>query len=92
MNFGCPLDGPPSVFCNNKAVYQTTVVPYSILGKKYHSIAYHQCRRASDVGTIQVTKEGTEENLADIFTKVLAIRRRAELLEALIYQTKDLFL
>ena len=39
--FGVPLDGPASIFCDNKAVYKNTSIPESVLSKKHHIIAYH---------------------------------------------------
>ena len=67
--FGVPIDGPPSVFCDNKAVYQNTVVPYSILKKKQHSIIYHGSKEAVAAGTIRVGKEDTLINLEDLFKR-----------------------
>ena len=79
--FGVPIDGPTSIFCDNKAVYQNTVVPDSTLSKKHHSIAYHRCREAVTAKTIQVAKEGTENNFADLFTKIMSSTRRVFLLD-----------
>ena len=83
--FGVPIDGPTNIFCDNEAVYQNTVVPESTLAKKHHSIAYHRCREAVAAKTIQVAKEGTEHNLADLFTKVMASPRRTYLLDRFTY-------
>ena len=83
--FGIPVDGPASVFCDNEAVYKNTVMPESVLRKKHHSIAYHCCREAVAAGTIQVAKEGTDINLADLFTKLMTSIRRTFLLERFTY-------
>ena len=83
--FGVPIDGPASIFCDNEAVYQNTVIPESTLKKKHHSIAYHRCREAVAAGTIRVAKEGTKTNLADLFTKVLTADRRRFLLDRFTY-------
>ena len=83
--FGVPIDGPTSIFCDNEAVYQNTVIPESTLSKKHHSIAYHRCREAVAAQTIQVAKEGTLNNLADIFTKVMTSIRRQFLLDKFTY-------
>ena len=83
--FGVPIDGPANVYCDNEAVYQNTVVPESTLQKKHHSIAYHRCREAVAAGTTRVAKQGTEKNLADIFTKVLTAARREFLLQRFTY-------
>ena len=83
--FGIPVDGPASVFCDNEAVYKNTVMPESVLRKKHHSIEYHRCREAVAAKTIQVAKEGTDTNLADLFTKLMTSPRRSFLLERFTY-------
>ena len=83
--FGIPIDGPANVYCDNEAVYKSTVVPESTLKKKHHSIAYHRCREAVAAKTIRVAKQGTEKNLADLFTKMLTSIRRTFLLERFTY-------
>ena len=69
--FGVPIDGPNIVFYDNEVVYKNTVLPEYTLHKKYHSIAYHRCREDVASQTIQVAKEGTLNNLADLFTKFM---------------------
>jgi len=83
--FGVPIDGPTNVFCDNEAVYRNTVLPESTLNKKHHSIAYHRCREAVAANTISVAKEGTLNNLADLFTKLMSATRRAFLLSKFTY-------
>lgn len=83
--FGVPIDGAAGIFCNNEAVYKNTSMPESTLKKKHHSIAYHRCREAVVSKTIRIAKQGTEKNLADLFTKVLTAVRRAFLLERFTY-------
>ena len=83
--FGIPIDGPANVYCDNEAVYKNTVLPESTLKKKHHSIAYHRCRQAVAAGVMRVAKQGTEKNLADLFTKVLTVARKAFLLERFTY-------
>ena len=83
--FGIPIDGPANVFCDNEAVYQNTIIPESTLKKKHHSIAYHRCREAVAAGTIRVAKQGTQKNLADVFTKTLSAERRSFLFERFTY-------
>ena len=83
--YGVPLEGPANIYCDNEAVYQNTIIPESMLKKKHHSIAYHRCREAVAARTIRVAKQGTEKNLADLFTKVLTAARRTFLLERFTY-------
>ena len=79
--FGVPIDDATNIYCDNEVVYKNTVVPEPTLKKKHHSIAYHRCREAVAAGTVQVAKQGTTKNLADLFTKVLTVARRTFLLE-----------
>jgi hypothetical protein len=83
--FGVPIDGPTNVFFDNDAVCSNTKLPESTLKKKHHSIAYHRCREAVATSTIRVAKEDTKSNLADLFTKLLAVVRRNELLDKFTY-------
>ena len=82
---GVPIDGPANVYCDNEAVYKNNSVPESVLKKKHHSIAYHRCREAVAAGTMRIAKQGTEKNLADLFTKILTVARRNFLLERFTY-------
>ena len=82
---GVPIDGPANVYCDNEAVYKNTSIPESVLKKKHHSIAYHRCREAVAGGTMRIAKQGTEKNLADLFTKILTVTRRNFLLERFTY-------
>ena len=83
--FGVPIDGPSNVYCDNEAVYKNTVMPESVLKKKHHSISYHACREAVAAEIIQIAKEGTQTNLADLFTKAMSSIRREFLLERFTY-------
>ena len=83
--FGVPIEGPASVYCDNEAVYKNTVLPESVLKKKHHSISYHACREAVAADIIQIAKEGTKTNLADLFTKAMSSIRRDFLLERFTY-------
>ena len=83
--FGVPVDGPASVFCDNEAVVKNTSIPESTLKKKHHSISYHACREAVAAEIIQIAKEGTKTNLADLFTKAMSSIRREFLLKRFTY-------
>ena len=60
-----------NIFCDNEAVMKNCSDPTSTLKKKHHSIAYHRNREAVAAGTCRITKEDTETNLSDLFTKKL---------------------
>jgi hypothetical protein len=69
--FGVPIDGPANVFCDNGSVVNNTTLPESTEQKKNNAICYHRVREVVASGTIQVAKEGTKTNLADLCTKIL---------------------
>ena len=83
--FGIPIEGPTNVFCYNEAVFKNTSIPDSTLKKKHTSICYHWAREAVAAHTMQVAKEGTATNLADLFTKPLTDSRRVFLLDRFTY-------
>ena len=65
-----PVRGPANVYCDNESVTKNTTIPESTLKKKHNSIAYHRCRKALSAGTVRIAKQGTEKNLADLFTNI----------------------
>ena len=69
--FGIPIDGPAQVFGDNNAVILNSSVPESTLKKKHHSVNYNYVRECVAAGIGLVYKVDTNENLADLFTKVL---------------------
>ena len=83
--FSVPIDGAVNVYYDNEAVYKNTVLRESILKKKHHSIAYYRCQEAVAAGTIRITKQGTIKKLANLFTKLLTVARRAFLLDRFTY-------
>ena len=82
---GFPMEGPTSLFCDNSAVVINTTTPESTLKRKHTSICYHRCREAQAAGTVQITKEGTLTNLADMLTKLLAGPQLRKLAGAILY-------
>ena len=83
--FGVPIEGPAQVFCDNQGVVKNTSIPESVLSKKHNAINYHAVREAAAAGVLQVHKEDTQTNLADLFTKVLPADRRKQLLSSILY-------
>jgi hypothetical protein len=77
--FGVPLDGPAQVYCDNQGVVKNTSLPESMLSKKHNAINYHAVREAAAAGVLQVHKEDTQTNLADLSRKVLPVDQRQEL-------------
>jgi hypothetical protein len=69
--FGVPIDGPANVYCDNESVVLNSSRPESVLKKKHNAIAYHRVREAVAAGTIRITHESSESNIADMLTKLL---------------------
>ncbi len=87
--FGVPIDGPAQVYCDNQGVVKSTSIPESVLSKKHNAINYHAVREAAAAGVLQVHKENTETNLAYLFTKVLHLERRKELIGSVLYNMRN---
>lgn len=83
--FGVPSEGPAQVYCDNQGVVKNTSIPESVFSTKHNAINYHAVREAAAAGILEVHKEDTETNLADLFTKVLPFDRRCELLGSILY-------
>ena len=66
-------------------MYKNTVLPESTLKKKHHSISYQVYHEAIAARVVQIAKEGTTTNLADLFTKAMTSNRRDFLLERFAY-------
>ena len=57
-----------------------------MLKKKSNSIAYHAVREAVAMGEILITYVNTDDNIADVMTKVLpAGARRDNLIQAMLW-------
>ena len=67
----CAIDGATSVYCNNQSVIKTAAVPASALSKKHNSGCYHKVIESVVSGWISIAWIKSQDNLADLFTKVL---------------------
>ena len=76
---GVSLDGPANVFGDNESVIKSTSNPEATLKKKNISIAYHKCRECFAAGIADMFFIRSEENLADLLTKVLPVVKRKEI-------------
>ena len=83
--FGLTIYGTAYILCDNKAVFDNTSTLESVLRKKRHSIAYHKCREAVAAFIWRISKEDTETNLADLFTKIVGHTIREWLLNMFTY-------
>jgi histidinol phosphatase-like enzyme len=66
-----PIDGSSYVLCDNQSVIANSSRPESLLKKKSNSIAYHVFREACAMKEILICYVKTDDNVADIMTKVL---------------------
>jgi hypothetical protein len=64
--FGVPLEGPAQVFCDNQGVVMNASIPESVLTKKHNAINYHAVREVAAADVLDVIKEDTKTNLADL--------------------------
>ena len=80
---GVPLDGPANFFGDNETVMKSASNPEATLKKKNVSIAYHKCRECFASGIANMYYIRSEENLADLLTKVLPIIKRKEILQCI---------
>ena len=78
---GVPINGPANVFCDNESVVKSTMNPESTLKKKNVSNAYHKVRECFAAGIINIYFQYLEDNLADVFTKVLPVVKRKNIFE-----------
>ena len=74
---GVPIEGPTHMYGDNMSTIHNTQCPESQLKKKSNSICYHAVREAVAMGELTGHVK-TDENLADILTKVVVggINRR----------------
>lgn len=69
---GVRLSGPSFVYGDNMSVIHNTQNPQSMLKKKSISICYHACREAVAMGEMLTCHIRSENNPADLATKVIA--------------------
>ena len=68
---GIPLDEPTYCFGDNMSVIQNTQNPESTLKKKSNSICYHYIRECVAMGEAMTAHVRSEDNPADICTKLI---------------------
>ena len=69
---GVPIDTPSYVYCDNMSVVHNTTKPESTLKKKSNQICYHFVREAVAAKECMITHIDTNENPADLATKILS--------------------
>ena len=86
---GVRVDAPSYIYGDNLSVVRNTQKPESQLGKKNNSICYHFARESVAMGESRVTHISTQDNYADLMTKVLCGRRRKFLVAGLLNDIYD---
>ena len=76
---GVPIDGPLLIYGDNMLVIHNTQQPESTLKKKSNSIAYHAVRESAAMGESLTGHVGTNDNPADLATKVLYGKKRLDM-------------
>jgi hypothetical protein len=87
---GVPLSGPCYVYGDNMSVIHNTQRPESMLKKKSNSICYHVARESAAMGECIMAHVRSENNPADICTKVIpAGMKRRHLVGMLLFDLCD---
>ena len=82
---GIEVDGPTNVLCDNESVVKNATRPESSLKKKHVVVAYYRVREAQAAGIVRIAHEISENNLADILTKLLNGPKLNELARKLLH-------
>ena len=87
---GVPIEGPSYVYGDNMSVVTNTQKPESTLKKKSSEIAYHFCREAVAMGECVLSHIASEDNPADIATKIIGGgQKREHLVRKMLYDIYD---
>jgi len=87
---GVPLTGPSFVYGDNMSVIHNTQRPDSTLKKKSNQICYHFVRESQAMGETRTGHVDTNENPADLATKVIhGGQKRHHLTDKLLYDIAD---
>jgi hypothetical protein len=76
---GVPIDGPSLIYGDNMSVIHNTQQPESTLKNKSNSIAYHAVQESVAMGESLTGHVGTNDNPADLATKVLYGKKRLDM-------------
>jgi hypothetical protein len=81
-----PLNGRTHIKVGNTSVVKNTSIPESMLKKKRNSITYHSyVRERAAAGTVVISHEPNETNLADMLTKIQPGPTRKRLAERVLF-------
>jgi hypothetical protein len=86
---GVPIDGPLLIYGDNMLVIHNSQQPESTLKKKSNSIAYHTVRESISMGELLTGHVRTNDNPANLATKVLYEKKRRDMVLKLLYNVYD---
>ncbi len=86
---GVPIWGPSLIYGDNMSVIRNTQRPESTLKKKSNAIAYHAVRESVAMGESLTAHVSTNNNVADLATKVLSGKKRWCMVNRLLYNIYD---
>ena len=86
---GVPISGPSFIYGDNMSVIHNTQRPESTLKKKSNSICYHAIRESVAMNESLTGHCPTDDNPADLNTKVLYGRKRRKFVSMLLYDIYD---
>ena len=82
---GIPCNGPVYIQGDNQSVLANTTIPESTLKKKSQSLCYHFVREGVARDEWRTTYLNTNENEADLLTKILGGVKRKSFVRALLH-------
>ena len=86
---GVNIDGPSYCYGDNMSVINNTSKPESTLKKKLNSICYHVIRESVVMGEVLTAHIRSENNLADLTTKVLYGSKRRHYTSNILHDLYD---
>ena len=86
---GVPINGPTYIYGDNQSVINNTSKPESVLKKKSNAICYHFVREAVAMKECLTSHIPTQENYADLLTKVLSGSKRQRLVKRIVHYIYD---
>ena len=86
---GIPCEGPAYIQGDNQSVLANTTIPDSTLKKKSQSICYHFVREGVARDEWRTTYINTNDNEADLLTKILGGEKRRKFVQNILHHIYD---
>ena len=86
---GVPVMGPTFIFGDNMSVINNTSRPESVLRKKCNEVCYHSVRESVAMGESLTAHIRSEDNPADLMTKLLFGQKRRSCVDQILYDIYD---